>query len=321
MRLLVLLVLGGLIALLVTPFVLTSRAREQHAVTLPARITHKSENPSVRYSTWQLSRDATVEYTLPETGGVSYFDVHPSEDQYDTFRTGQAVQVSYLLARDIPKVPLSDFFAAIHALPVAKLRGLEEPGLINAITTPAAMLFWVFGGSIAALLMLWRITRWKLLGWAAALAVLAGVAVLLVQEFPRTTRPPSIDVRSAQGKVQSINHITSLFSSAHERGVIADQPVDVVGVEFIPEGRTEPVLAVDLIDRGSIPGLKEKGTVAIRYERASPRIAYITGATRDFPEKNFRGTILQGLTVLALCVVTLGGFHLAGKAWKRRLAR
>jgi len=25
--------------------------------------------------------------------------------------------------------------------------------------------------------------------------------------------------------------------------------------------------------------------------------------------------------VLALCVVTLGGFHLAGKAWKRRLAR
>ena len=60
--------------------------------------------------------------------------------------------------------------------------------------------------------------------------------------------------------------------------MVADQPVDVVSVEFVPEGRTEPVMAVDLIDRGSVSGLKEKAGVNVDYEAASPRIAYLAGA-------------------------------------------
>src|SRR5204863_5732725 len=85
----------------------------------------------------------------------------------------------------------------------------------------------------------------------------------------RRTRPtpaPSLDVRRAAGHVKSIGRIDKLFSGSRSRGVLADQPVDVVGVEFVPEGSTEPVVAVDLIDRGSVQGLTEHSAVTLRYE-------------------------------------------------------
>src|SRR5439155_8341649 len=134
----------------------------------------------------------------------------------------------------------------------------------------------------AVLLLLWRITRSRLLGWTAAIGFLAVLGFLFVNDFPRPTPPPSANVKPAGGRVKSIGHIDKLFSGRRTRGVVADQPIDVIGVEFTPEGRTEPVIAVDLIDRGSAPNLKEGSTVPIRYEAQSPRTAYLDNATRTF---------------------------------------
>ena len=86
---------------------------------------------------------------------------------------------------------------------------------------------------------------------------------------------------------------------------IADQPIDVVGVEFIPEGRTEPVVAVDLIDRGSVPGLKEGSTAPIRYESESPRTAYLDGATRTFPSRNIPRSHCARRTVVGVLLGVL----------------
>jgi hypothetical protein len=103
--------------------------------------------------------------------------------------------------------------------------------------------------------------------------------------------------------------------------VIADQPVQVVGIEFVPAGRTEPVVAVDLIDAGSIPGLKENSTVAIEYEGDAPRTAYIQTATRGFVGRNLAGIAMQGILCLLMLIGFLVAAHFIGRAWTRLIQK
>ncbi len=55
-----------------------------------------------------------------------------------------------------------------------------------------------------------------------------------------------------------------------------------VDLSFVPEGRTEPVIAVDEIDLSSVPGLAANTTATVIYPISNPRIALISGATRHF---------------------------------------
>ena len=96
--------------------------------------------------------------------------------------------------------------------------------------------------------------------------VIAGIPALFFYDFPRPTPPPTVEVRHASGKVKSLDRIDKLFAGSRSRGMFASQPVEVVGIEFVPEGRTESVLAVDLIDSGSIAGLKVNAPVDVEYE-------------------------------------------------------
>jgi hypothetical protein len=320
-RVFTLLLLAAAGAVLVWPFVMTSRALDEHGIALRGRVYHKSETVRVRDSTWDVNREITIEYTVPETGGVSFFDVLPDSEQYDGMRTHQGVELRYLLRRDVPKVPLSDILWQIHALPTVHL---ENPGGISrwhTLLTPNAVRFGRIAAGLAVLLILWRITRSTFLGWATVVAFVAALGALFVHDFPRPTPPPSANVKPAVGRVKSIGHIDKLFSGRRTRGMVADQPIDVVGVEFIPEGRTEPVIAVDLIDRGSAPNLKEGSTAPIRYEAQSPRTAYLEGGTRTFAERNFRGAILQGALYVGVLLGVLAVAQLIGRGFKRLVAR
>ena len=320
LRVLILLLMGAAATVLVAPFVMTSRALREHGKTLPGRVYHKSETVRVTSSGWEVAREITVEYPLPETGGVSFFDVPLDAKQFDAMHTHQPVEVRYLLRRDVPKVPLSDILWQIHALPSVRLA--STPGLSKwqASLTPAGIRIGQIGAACLVLLILWRITRSKVLGWATVVAFVLGLGLLLLQEFPRPTPAPAAGVARATGHVKSIGHIDKLFSGRRSRGVIADQPIDVVGVEFVPAGMTEPVVAVDLIDRGSVPGLKEGSTASIRYESDSPRTAYLDGATRTFPDRNMRGAMIQAGLSLAVLLGALAIAQFIGSAFKRLIA-
>src|SRR5260370_5034525 len=144
---------------------------------------------------------------------------------------------------------------------------------------------------------------------------------MLLQDFPRPTPPPVVEVRHGNGHVTSLGLIDKLFEGAHERGIVADQPVDVVAIEFVPEGRTDPVVAVDLIDHGSVPGLKEQSTVTFEYEDRFPRTAYIDHATRTFPKRNFSGIVLWGVLSLAALLGLIAVFQWISKAFNRLIPR
>jgi hypothetical protein len=78
----------------------------------------------------------------------------------------------------------------------------------------------------------------------------------------------------------------------------------------------EPVLAIDLIDERS-PVLEPGAIVALEYELAAPRTAYLRGATRNFPRRNLAGiaTTLSLYAALLLCVLV--ATHYLERGWKR----
>src|SRR6266545_5409929 len=97
LRGLILLLMGVALTFLALPFVMTSRALDERGITISGRISHKSETVRVTYSGWERSHDVTIEIPVPETGGVSYVNVHPDMQQYDSLHTRQMVELRYLL--------------------------------------------------------------------------------------------------------------------------------------------------------------------------------------------------------------------------------
>ena len=156
--------------------------------------------------------------------------------------------------------------------------------------TPSVIYVCKLIGGIVILLIIWRRAQWAGFWWALGICCAVGFAALLIQDFPTPTPPPATDIRQGSGRIASIGRIDRLINGNRSRGFDANQPVDVVAVEFVPAGRTEPVVAVDLVDSGSIPGLKQDSVVAIQYEAQSPRTAYIQTATRRFVSRTSRAS-------------------------------
>jgi hypothetical protein len=260
-------------------------------------------------SNWEVSRTLTIEFTVPETSSVSFFDVYPGAAQYDALHTNQAVDVRYLPRKYLPDVPGAKILWELHALPTARLASMEGVSRLDALMTPNTILGCAALGGIFTLFMLWRITRLRLFAWSAGIGAVPLFGLILMTGFPRATPAPVREVRHGTGCVIQIGRIDKLFSGSRSRGVIAEQPVDVVSVEFVPEGRTEAVVAVDLIDRGSIADLREKSAVALVYEAASPRTAYLEGARRTFPERNFSGVVEEGLICFAVVAAVLAALY------------
>ena len=321
LRALYLLLIAAVVITIALPFVLTSLARDAHGITIPGTVYHKDEYVKVRYSDLEISRDVTIQYTVPETSSVGFFTVHPDAEHFDALRTKQPVDVRYLPRKDVPQVPLSKILSDLHALPTARLESMPGVPVLDRLANANLLVPCSIIAVIVALLILKRITRWRPLGWSAGIAGVSLVGFLIFQGFPNVRPEPVRDVRLAGGIVKAVERIDKLFAGTRSRGVIADQPIDVVSVEFVPQGRTEPVLAVDLIDRGSIPNLRLQSAVNVKYEAASPRTAYIEGATRNFPVRNFRGTVVTGILSLAVIIALLGAVVLLGRGYDRLTKR
>jgi hypothetical protein len=210
---------------------------------------------------------------------------------------------------------LTDILWQIHALPIA---ALQSPRIsrLSGLRSPGAMLAVRLAGGLLVLVVLWRITRASVLGWAVAAAIAGGVVWMFIQSFPRATPVPSAAVRHGMARVQSISHIDTLFQGRRTRGFDAEQPIDIVGVEFIPEGRTETVVAVDLIDRGSL-AIKEGSTADVEYEANSPRTAHLAGAQRTFPTRNLHGAIVQVAASLGLLLAGLAIAEWIRRRWRK----
>uniref|UniRef100_Q01SK5 DUF3592 domain-containing protein n=1 Tax=Solibacter usitatus (strain Ellin6076) TaxID=234267 RepID=Q01SK5_SOLUE len=319
LRALIVLVLIAGAVLFTLPFLVSSLYVDQRGITIPGKVHSKREDVTVHNSTWQRSCEMTVEYSPPDTSSVAFLAVQLPPDRYDEFRKGLAVTLHYLPRKDVPHLPLAHILSEVHALTTARIAGQTAFSNWEDFFTRDTLVVCALLCAAVVVLLVWRLSRLPGFAWAVCGCVIVGLVAMAISDFPTTVPGPLVDVRSGSGKVKSVDRIDRLFQGKRSRGFDADQPVAVVGVEFLPAGRTEPVLGVDLIDAGSIAGLKPGATVAVDYEAASPRTAHIRNATRSFPWRNVRGIAVESVLSLLLLVGAFAAWEYLGRAWSRKM--
>lgn len=317
LRAAIVVLLLALAAVVWLPFLVSSLYIDKRGITIPGHVYSKREDVTLIYSAWKRSSEVTVEYSKPDGSGVGFLVAQLSPAEYDAMPVGQAANLHYLRPEDLPDVPLAKTLRRAQLLPTVRL----------AKQRTDSALAWIYDGPEKAMavgvavLLLWRLARIPGFWWAAGVCAAAVVVAGYFDEFPRPLQPPSVALRQGVGRVKSLARMDKLFSAPKSRGIDAAQPIDVVGVEFIPAGRTESVLAVDLIDAGSVPGLTENAAVPVEYESQTPRTAYIRGATRQFAAKNIAGIGWQGVACVVVFVVLVGAGYLLRQGYLRLVAR
>ncbi len=120
--------------------------------------------------------------------------------------------------------------------------------------------------------------------------------------FPRSPRGPW---REGTAVVSEVTHITEY--SSRRSTTILPWPFDIVQLRFTPDGKEQTVIAVDVVETASAPGLTKGQTVRILWPEDDPRSAKIAGARPGAPWANWfygLGEILAigaaGIALIAL---------------------
>lgn len=260
----------------------------------PAEVVAKHEEISPKTVNW--SRELTLDLSYRPAGAdertVAHVLVDPAT--YDAVAVESTVQLRYLRAGDdLLRMGANMLGARLTSQPpygplVARIGGLAP----------------YLAGAAVIIGMLWAGTKWRQ-WWLAGLGgvlLLAGAFVAVSGWQPPLPPGP---VREGTAAVRAVTRIERVGGGRRSRSVEAVQPFLLVELAFVPEGRPGQVIAVDLVDDGSVPGLERGAEVAIRYSAADPRRAQIEGATRTFPWKNLASGAIPILFIGALLVVGL----------------
>ncbi|MCI0660333.1 MAG: hypothetical protein L0220_04595 [Acidobacteria bacterium] len=134
---------------------------------------------------------------------------------------------------------------------------------------------------------------------------------LITGLFPRT---PSGPWREATALINEVRHIDKY---THRRGADTELawPFDIVQLSFTPDGRDRPLIAVDVVETASAPGLTKGGTVRILWPEDDPRSARIVGARPGAPWANWFYGIGETIAIYAIFIVL---FLLFVFIWRRR---
>jgi len=134
---------------------------------------------------------------------------------------------------------------------------------------------------------------------------------LITGLFPRN---PSGPWREATAMISEVRHIDKY---THRRGPDTELawPYDIVQLSFTPEGRNRPVIAVDLVETASAPGLTKGGTVRILWAEDDPRTARIMGTRPGAPWANW---IYGFAETIAIYAIVIALFLLLAFIWRRR---
>ena len=254
------------------------------------KVTAKRE--SIRISDGDWSRNLSVSATFQPEGErvVSYVHAEVDAATFDRLRVGSPVKVKYLPSLTLRQIPL---------VPAARLVGhtlfpFSED--MRPVVLRFALL--VLGG--IALVMLWRKAHLSIAAWLLIPYVMFVLAVLLM---PRALPAPVGPLRAAYATVSDVHEITQILETSESPGFDAVQPYQIVEMKLVPEGRAEPVLAVDMIDSGSVPSVVKGAAVPIDYQADNPRIVRIQGARRTYPQKAYLAVLRDG----GIYVLVIGG--------------
>jgi hypothetical protein len=293
------------LALLLSPIVGPPLWVELGGRTAAGTIEAKREAIVELSGTWMRRLFVAVRYVPSDTEEPAVSEVAVDAATYDRLRVGQPARVRY-----VPNATLRQ----IGNLPVARLDSQLPLGSFVAWLGDFAIV--LLAGVAAWLALLWVWSKWRR-GWLALLLFLLmfGGMLYIGSGWP----PPQPDGALVAGSaaVRAAHQVTRVWESRRSPGEEATQPYTIVELSFVPQGAGDAVVAVDMVDAGSVPALEKGVDVPIHYSARDPRWAQIDGAARTYYWKNLRGFGLIGLVLLGL--VLLG--WLAGRRRRARRAR
>jgi disulfide bond formation protein DsbB len=284
---------------------------DRWGIVAPGEVLAKQETITVasrQTGGWSRRTALVVRYQAADRRApqTTSFTVDPAT--YDRLTVGAPLAVRY---------PPNRFLRDLVLVPTARpaeqstwswLRAILPPWLVHA--APLALI-----GLL--LFVFWRALRGRVggLGWVLA-AYLLGAAVFLVAPAPQLG---GADRRqTATATVQAIHPVQYVLrprSGATRNAVRVFQPYELVELQFVPAGRTEPVVAVEAVDTDSVPGLAAGQVVAMTYAANDPRGAQLVGGRRTYAWKNLLG--LAGVGLILAVVGLIGA--IVSSAVRRRV--
>jgi hypothetical protein len=266
-------------------------AAEGRVVSTEERISYGSHIPG----SWSRAFWATVQIDSPS--GPEKLLLWIDDERYDALRAGSPIVVRYL-----PWVPFIARPADQSTRALVPWRWLAIGGLV-----------------VAAGLVLRAILRRAppLVQGLGILGAMLMAVTLLIFPTPWVT-PLEPPVLTTTADVRDVRDVTRSFADM-DSSVPAPQPWNLVELHFLPEGRSQEVVAVDGVDMGSVAGLQKGARLPVTYSARDPRDARLAGA------RTYRWREWQELGEwIVATVVVFGAFILLQKAagaWWRRLTR
>lgn len=241
---------------------------------------------------WNRSFFAAVRFDAPD--GPAQAMLWLDEPTFDALHVNDVVEIRYV-----------GWFPHVARLTSTSTRGLVP------------FRFLAMGGLAAvAAMLLWRALRRRPV--ALGIAGVAAVALFLYAWWmPAPWETPLAEpIATTDAEVYQIRDVTISFLSGDEYGSIdAPQPWQLVELHFVPEGRDQPVKALDGVDAGSVSGLRRGARVPIAYSRHSPRDVRLAGT------RTYRWREWQALGEFLLWILVVVGALMLGGRIFRRLVR
>ena len=261
-------------------------------------VTAKSETVENRPDgSWEYHFRATVQYTRPGEVEPRREELTTDEETYDALLVGDEVGVRYWDAGGLFE------FARLSNRSTVQMVWDTGVQYFVLLVLACVLLGWLMGkttGKKATGII------FGMVAFAAAvfsLQALGQLALMLPMGGPQAT---------TEATVRSVSLYTQTRSSDQDDNPTPlIQPFDLVEVSFVPQDRSEPVVALDRIDADSYP-LEMGGTVPLTYRIDQPRQIQLQVGSRSYLWKN-----------PAASLVLLGGMLLVGFIvfWRGRRRR
>lgn len=277
-------------ALMLTPIIGPSIYVEFRGVDAPAEIVAKREEIDVTSGIWTRRLYIDVRYQPPDAPDPEITNIAVDAATYDRLHNEEPVQIRYPANPTLRQITLLAGTRLDTQRPFSAL--LARMGsLLGRIA--AGLLIWL------VLLLLW--TKWRRWWLGLPLVVLMVGGVLYVGSgWPAPALGGELVAGSAT--VRAERRIERVWGSRRRRAEDAVQPYQIVELRFVPQGASDPVVGVDMIDADSVAGIEAGAPVAMHYSAADPRWVSIDGASRTYYWKNLRsfGLIAAGILILVI---------------------
>jgi hypothetical protein len=251
---------------------------DRAATVVMGNVSDKIEHVEIRpQGTWRNQLSVSLQYS--HAGELGSTTLHLAEAEYDALSKGEAAELRVL--------PL------FRSVAIVKLAALDPYAIVPVL------LWWWLGG-LAVFLFVWQLANKSTAGrgvlFVVGIGLLVGIPSLRTVQAWQAAEAVAMRPLRTEATVIAINRITEIdylpcyddCTNRWDTRFTARPPFDIVQMTFVPEGKSEAVVAVDSADAVGLENFSAlvDDTITIAYAPETPRDAQIIGVTHSHHWRN-----------------------------------